>query len=133
MTFERTCHLSWMNAAMFQWRVPGASMTFRSRETAFGQSSRNDANELAMPDCDAVSDGLPVPDAENPNPPRGPVVSCVCSSLSVFFRHSPPVLIVWLLFIFVSDPTMFHVFSERSHGWLAENPRSGPLWGDGPV
>src|SRR5262249_52712683 len=108
-------------------------MTFRSRDTAFGQSSRNDAKELAMPDCEAGSDGLPVPDAANPNPPRGPVGSCVCRSLSVFFRHSPPILMVWLLFIFVSDPTMFHVFSERSHGWLAENPRSGPLCGDAPV
>src|SRR5689334_23001681 len=118
---------------MFQWRVPGASMTFRSRDTELGQSSRNDANELAMPDCDAVSDKLPVPDAENANPPRGPEVSCVCSSLSVFFRNSPPVLIVWFALIFVSVDTKFHVFSDRSHGWLAEKPSIGPLCGEGPV
>src|SRR5215469_1643644 len=124
--FERICHLSWMNVARFQWRVPGASMTLRSRCTVLGQSSRNAANAFAWPPLiDAVSPTVAVPDEENAKRPRGPPASCVCNSLSVFFRHSPPTLIVWLLFIFVSDPTIFQVFSDRSHGWLAEKPRSG--------
>src|SRR5215831_8922883 len=114
-----------MNVAMFQWRVPGASMTLRSRWTTRGQSRRNEASEFASPVVDAGSAGLPVPDAENVKLPRGPPASCVCSSLSVFFRHSPPILIVWFFSSFVSDDTMFHVFSERSHGWLAENPSCG--------
>src|SRR5215470_10089418 len=106
-----------MNVDRFQWRVPGASMTFRSRCTVLGQSSRNDANAFAWPPLiAAVSPTVAVPDEENAKRPRGPPASCVWSSLSVFFRHSPPAFIVWLLFIFVSVVTMSHVFSERSHG-----------------
>ena len=61
MTFDRTCHLSWMNDATAQCRVPGWSMTFRSRCTVLGQSSRNEASGFASPLSDAVSAGDPVP------------------------------------------------------------------------
>ena len=100
-------------------------MTFRSRCTVFGQSSRNDANELARPLSVAVSAGEPVPEALNAKRPRGPPASCVCSRMSRFLRHSPPNLTVCLLISLVSEPTTFQVFSERSHGWLAEKPSSG--------
>src|SRR5919198_174331 len=103
-------------------------MTFRSRCTVFGQSSRNDANEFARPLVEATSAGEPVPEALNTNRPRGPPASCVCRSTSRFFRHSPPNLIVCVCINFVSDDTMFHVRSDRSHGWLAENPSSGSLY-----
>ena len=69
--------------------------------------------------------GFPVPLALNVNRPRGPPASCVCSSMSVFFRHSPPNFTVCLFISLVTEPTTFHVFSQRSHGWLAEKPRSG--------
>src|SRR5437899_1251116 len=100
-------------------------MTLRSRCTVIGQSRRNEANGFARPVSEPVSAGDPVPEALKLNRPRGPPASCVCSSTSVFLRHSPPILIVWLCIILVTDVTTFHVFSERSHGWLAENPRSG--------
>src|SRR5213593_440626 len=107
-------------------------MTFRSRATPFGQSSRNEANEFARPVSEAVSAGDPVPDALKMNRPREPPASCVCSSMSVFLRHSPPTLIVCVAFSFVSVVATFHVFSERSHGRLGEYPRMGsvypPIW-----
>ena len=93
--------------------------------TPFGQSSRNDANELATPVSVAVSLGSPVPDAMKLKWPRGPPASCVCSSMSRLCRHSPPILIVWFRTSLVTVVAMFHVSSERSHGWLAENPSTG--------
>src|SRR5262245_7515513 len=123
----RTCHLSWMNVAIAQCLVPGRSMTLRSRRTVFGQSSRNDASELARPVVDADSAGEPVPDALKMNCPRGPPASCVCRSISVFFRHSPPNLMVCVFISFVTDETTFHVRPQRSHGWLAEKPKRSPL------
>src|SRR5438128_2101888 len=107
-------------------------MTFRSRATPFGQSSRKAANEFARPVRDAVSAGEPVPEALKMKRPRDPPASCVCNSMSVFLRHSPPILIVCVAFNFVRVVATFHVFSERSHGRLGENPRIGsvypPIW-----
>jgi len=48
-----------------------------------GRSSRNEANELAMPLFAAVSAVEPVWAPLNVKPPRGPWLSCVCSSLSL--------------------------------------------------
>ena len=45
--------------------------------------------------------------------------------MSKLERHSPPILTVCVLSSLVSVVVTFHVFSERSHGWLAENPSSG--------
>src|SRR5438128_1726221 len=126
VTLLRACHLSWANAAVAQCLVPGLSMTFRSRVTPFGQSSRNEAIELATPLSVALSLGRPVPDELNVKLPREPPLSCVCSRMSRFLRHSPPNLNVWLCISLVSVPATFHVCSERSHGWLAENPSTGP-------
>src|SRR5438093_1879576 len=120
----RTCHLSWTNVAIAQCLVPGRSITFRSRVTPLGQSRRNAANELAIPLSDADSLGDPVPPEMKLNRPRGPPASCVCSSTSVFFRHSPPILTVCVCISLVIDVAMFHVFSERSHGRLGENPKN---------
>src|SRR6476659_7957766 len=111
-----------MNDAIAQCLVPGWSTTFRSRCTLFGQSRRKDANEFASPLNEACSVGDPVPDAVNAKRPREPPASCVCSRMSLFFRHSPPNLIVCLFISLVSDDTTFHVCSDRSHGWLAEKP-----------
>src|SRR5215831_20453895 len=98
-------------------------MTLRSRCTVFGQSSRNDAKELAMlPVVDADSVGDPVPDALKAKRPRGPPLSCVCSRMSRFFRHSPPIFTVCVFMSLVRVDAMFHVCSDRSHGWLAEKP-----------
>ena len=94
--FERICHLSWTNPAMPMCFVPGSSNTFRSRRTVAGQSSRKAANAFACPVVDAGSAGLPVPFAEKMNSPRDPPASCVCSSMSVFLRNSPPYLNVCL-------------------------------------
>ncbi len=127
MTFERACHLSCTNQNDAQCLVPGLSKTFRSRCTADGQSSRNDAIELARLLVDAVSAGLPVPDALKVNEPRGPPASCVCSSMSLLWRNSPPNLTVCVRSSRVSVAVPFQVFSQRSQGWLAEKPSSGPV------
>src|SRR4030095_14208704 len=120
------CHLSWMNPATAQCLVPGRSITFRSRATPFGQSRRNDAKELARFCCvEAASAGEPVPDALKVNRPRDPPASCVCSSISWCFRHSPPILIVCVAFSFVSVVATFQVFSDRSHGRVGAKPRVG--------
>src|SRR4051812_43619326 len=100
-------------------------MTFRSRCTVLGQSSRKDASGLAKPLSEADSAGEPVPLALNANRPRGPPLSCVCSSRSVFLRHSPPNLSVCLVSSLVIELTTFQVFSERFQGWLAANPSIG--------
>ena len=67
-----------------------------------GRSSRKLANALAMPLCDALSVGDADCDALNVNPPRGPWLSCVCSSMSLLGRQSAPNLTVWLPHSFVS-------------------------------
>src|SRR5438874_262876 len=109
-------------------------MTLRSRCTVLGQSSRNEANVLAMFEfVVADSAGEPVPEALKAKRPRGPPASCVCSRMSRFLRHSPPTFTVCELNSLVSEVTTLNVFSERSHGWLPENPSSGPLCGEGPV
>src|SRR3954470_20945679 len=108
-----------MNDAIAQWRVPGSSMTLRSRWTVFGQSRRNDANELARPLRDACSAGEPVPDAVNDKRLWEPPAFSVGRRMSPFSPHSPPNLTVWVLSSLVTDETTFHVCSERSHGWLA--------------
>ena len=77
-----TCHLSWTKRNVAQCFVPGSSMTFRSRLTPFGQSSRNEAIEFATPVSVADSAGFPVPEASNLKSPLGPPASCVCSSMS---------------------------------------------------
>ena len=110
-----------------QCLVPGLSKTFRSRDTADGQSSRNDAIELARLFVDALSAGLPVPEALKVNPPRGPAASWVCSSMSLLWRSSVPSLMVCELSSRVSVAVPFQVFSQRSQGWLAEEPSSGPV------
>ena len=125
MTLERACHLSCTNKAVAQCFVPGWSMTFRSRCTPFGQSRRNEAKEFATP-SDALSLGTPVPEVLKLKLPRGPPASCVCSSTSMLFRHSPPTLTVCVFNSLVSVVATFQVFSERSQGWLAENPSTGP-------
>ncbi len=51
-----------------------------------GWSSRKEAIELAMPLFAAVSAVEPVWAPPNENPPRGPWLSWVCSSLSLFLR-----------------------------------------------
>ncbi len=78
----------------------------------------------------SVFDSLarPVPEALNANRPRGPPASWVCSSMSSFDRHSPPTLTVCDASSRVNVEVKFQVFSDRSHGWLAENPRSGSPW-----
>ena len=121
----RICHLSWMKVAIAQCFVPGSSITFRSRATPFGQSSRNAPSEFAMPVSDAASAGDPVPAALKMKRPRGPPASCVCSRTSLLLRHSPPILSVCVPFTCVSVVARCHVFSERSHGRLGENPSSG--------
>ena len=45
----RICHLSWMKVAIDQCFVPGSSITFRSRATPFGQSSRNARERVRDP------------------------------------------------------------------------------------
>ena len=47
--------------------------------------------------------------------------------MSVLLRYSPPIFTVCAVISRVIDPAMFQVFSQRSHGWLAENPSTGPL------
>src|SRR4051794_20604088 len=127
VTFERASHLSWMKAAVAQCLVPGLSMTFRSRCTVLGQSSRNEAKVLAMFEVVvAVSAGEPVPDALKAKRPREPPASCVCSRMSRLLRHSPPNLIVCEFISRVSELTTLKVRSERSQGWLGEKPRIGP-------
>ena len=83
-----------------------------------GRSSRNDANELAMPLFAAVSAVEPVCAPLNVKPPRGPWLSCVCSSLSLFLRQLPPNLMVWLPCTFVNVVANSQVRSQRSHGRL---------------
>ena len=123
----RACHLSCMKRNVAQCCVPGSSMTFRSRVTPFGQSSRNDANELATPVSDDASVGRPVPDALKLNRPREPPASCVCSSMSRLCRHSPPIFTVWLRTSLVTVVATFHVVSDRSHGRLGEKPSTGAV------
>ena len=112
-----------MKPAIAQCLVPGSSMTFRSRATPLGQSSRNEAKEFASRQR-CASRGDPVPEALKLNRPRGPPASCVCSRTSAFFRHSPPIFSVCVAFTLVNVVATFHVFSERSHGWLGEKPRA---------
>ena len=76
-----------------------------------------------MPASEACSAGDPVPERLKLNRPRGPPASCVCSRTSVFFRHSPPILIVCVAISLVSVVATFQVFSERSHGRLGREPQ----------
>ena len=55
VSFGVTAHLSWMNVKNAQKRTPG-SVTFRSRRTRDGASSRNDAKRFANPPFEAVSE-----------------------------------------------------------------------------
>ena len=107
--------------------VPGSSMTLRSRcTTCSGQSSRNEASALATPNaCSTVRLGTVVPEVLKLKRPRGPPASCVCSSMSRLCRHSPPSLTVCVLISLVNVVVTFQVFSDRSHGWLAEKPSRG--------
>ncbi len=125
--FGRACHLSCTKRKTAECCVPGSSMALRSRVTPFGQSSRNDANELATPLSDASSLGRPVPEALKLKRPRGPPASCVCSRRSRLWRHSPPSFTVWLRSSFVNVVATFHVVSERSHGRLGEKPSTGAV------
>ncbi len=109
-----------------QKRTPG-SVTFRSRCTSEGASSRNAANAFAKPAVAAASVGIDVCGARNWNCPRGPPLSCVCSRKSRVCRKSSPTLIVWLPFTFVKTVANWIVRSERSHGRLPEKPTNGLL------
>ena len=45
--------------------------------------------------------------------------------MSSLCRYSPPTFTVCDCSSFVSTPLKFQVFSDRSHGWLAEKPSTG--------
>ena len=47
--------------------------------------------------------------------------------VAVVAQYSPPSLTVCDCSSRVSVAVTFQVFSERSHGWLAENPSSGSV------
>jgi len=83
-----------------------------------GRSSRNEAKAFAMPLSAAVSAGDPVCAPPKVKPPRGPWLSCVCSSLSLLWRQVAPNLTVWFPRIFVSVVANSQVRSQRSHGRL---------------
>ena len=92
----------------------------------FGQSSRNDANELAMLVVDAALGGVAGAGGVEGEPAaRSAGILRLQQHVAVVAALAADLDRVRAASAWSASPSTFQVFSERSHGWLAENPSTG--------